>query len=681
MKKMKISDVKTIALLGQPNSGKSTFYNALTGAHQHVGNWPGKTVERNTGTFKVDNQTYNVVDLPGTYSLAANSEEEVVTRDYIASGEADIVCILVDASQLERSLFMLADYAGIHVPSVLLLNMMDVAEAQGKQIDAAAIEKAIGIPVLPFVASDKKSYAGFYELIKREDYANWILNDEALTTLYRKEFGEAFSEIEKILPENGISKYGKGWLFAKLAENDPVAQATVSATISSEDYATVKAQLDSISDGASHTGNCKFQWIDSFLEGNVTTPENDVTMSKFDRIATSKVWGKVIAALIIFTGLMVSMVVAAPIMYLGGAMPMLAEPVSNWLLSLNANPMLVSLLCDGIWTAFSFTVMMCGFVLGTTFVFGFLEEVGYMARVSYVFDGTMQRLGLHGKAVMPFLVSFGCNIAGATGVRVLDTWGQRMAAIAMSWVVPCGSTWAVVGLIATVFFGPWAALVIFLLFAVSVLHLRLTAAIFGRKLLKDSDRTGLIMELPPYHKARWGSLIKQSLNKTWAAFQRAVYIVVAVYIILWILSYTSSGNLSDSLLYRFGSTIEPVTMFFGLRWQTFIAWITSMFGKEGSLGAIAAMFTDSSVLHAISRMSVETADSASVGEALSMTLTKPEALAFLFAFYFNMPCVMTMSATAHETRSLKWTLRVAGYYVVMSLLLACVAYHIALLIF
>ena len=155
-------------------------------------------------------------------------------------------------------------------------------------------------------------------------------------------------------------------------------------------------------------------------------------MGKFDRLAVSRRGGKWLAAGIILLSLMVSMVFALPLMGLGGMLPLLADPISAWLLNIGTAPMLVSLLCDGLWTAFSFTVMMCGFVFGTTFVFGFLEEIGYMARISYVFDGTMRKLGLHGKAVMPFLVSFGCNIGGATGARVLDTWGQRMAAISMS---------------------------------------------------------------------------------------------------------------------------------------------------------------------------------------------------------------------------------------------------------
>ena len=158
---------KTIALLGQPNSGKSTLFNGLTGSRQHVGNWPGKTVERKDGSFVHKDTTYKIIDLPGTYSLSANSDEEVVTRNYIASGQADVVCILADASQLNRSLFMLAGYTGIRVPVVLLLNMMDVAKSQGKQIDTNGIAKSLGIPVVPLVAADKKQYGTFFPYVRK----------------------------------------------------------------------------------------------------------------------------------------------------------------------------------------------------------------------------------------------------------------------------------------------------------------------------------------------------------------------------------------------------------------------------------------------------------------------------------------------------------------------------------
>ena len=156
----------TIALLGQPNSGKSTLFNALTGLRQHVGNWPGKTVEKKEGSFSYEGKEYKVADLPGSYSLSANSDEEVITRDFIASGKADVVCILADSSQLQRSLFMLADYAGINVPCFLLLNMADVASDQGKKIDASVIEEKLGIPVVPFSATDIKSYDTFFKTLE-----------------------------------------------------------------------------------------------------------------------------------------------------------------------------------------------------------------------------------------------------------------------------------------------------------------------------------------------------------------------------------------------------------------------------------------------------------------------------------------------------------------------------------
>ena len=195
---------KTIALLGQPNAGKSTLFNALTGSKQHVGNWPGKTVERKEGFFSHKGTSYCIVDLPGTYSLSANSEEEIVTRNYIASGEADLICILADSSQLERSLFMLADYVGIRVPVILLLNMMDVAASQGKSIDAAGIGKALGIPVVPMVAADKKQYDTFFKVLENVDRSNAILQESGLHSLYGEKINMPYNTVLNLLPDNGI---------------------------------------------------------------------------------------------------------------------------------------------------------------------------------------------------------------------------------------------------------------------------------------------------------------------------------------------------------------------------------------------------------------------------------------------------------------------------------------------
>ncbi len=193
--------MKTIALLGQPNSGKSTLFNGLTGAHQHVGNWPGKTVEKKEGTFTYENETYTIVDLPGTYSLSANSDEEIITRDYIADGKADLVCVLADASQLERSLFMLTDFIGLNVPSILILNLMDVAETTGKKIDAKAIEKKLGIPVIPFVAADKTHYPVLLQTLKQALSKKSILDVNLFESYFANETDIPYYAVKDLVSE------------------------------------------------------------------------------------------------------------------------------------------------------------------------------------------------------------------------------------------------------------------------------------------------------------------------------------------------------------------------------------------------------------------------------------------------------------------------------------------------
>ena len=262
-----MSEKVTVALLGQPNSGKSTLFNALTGLHQHVGNWPGKTVEKKEGSFSYGAREYELADLPGSYSLSANSDEEVITRDFIASGKADVVCILTDSSQLERSLFMVADYAGITVPCILILNMADVAAAQGKKIDAALIEHRLGVPVVLFSANDKKGYAPFYNALERAVAEKKTLDTTSLETLYEKIAG--YSEVKKLMPEDLIPGYSPMWLAAKTLENDPVVLAKLKNTQDTETVSKIDGYRKG-AQGAVETGGAKFSWIDGILAGAVT---------------------------------------------------------------------------------------------------------------------------------------------------------------------------------------------------------------------------------------------------------------------------------------------------------------------------------------------------------------------------------------------------------------------------
>ena len=767
---------KTIALLGQPNSGKSSLFNGLTGSRQHVGNWPGKTVERKDGSFVHKDTTYKIIDLPGTYSLSANSDEEVVTRNYIASGQADVVCILADASQLNRSLFMLADYTGIRVPMVLLPNMMDVAKSQGKQIDTNGIAKSLGIPVVPLVAADKKQYGTFFRMLESIDKNASTLDEKRLAQIYQNTIGAAFDEIKALLPADGIGIYSSTWLTAKLIEQDKLARSLVKETVDAGTYTAIEKKLSDVKDGNLLTGDCKFQWIDKLVNENVTSKKNKLLRSRFDKAATSKRWGKPIAIGMIVLGLICSMVIGFPLMGLFsglisaisvplanwlldiGAAPFLVSllcnailtavsfalqmasyvfgiskknkllrsrfdkaatskrwgkpiaigmivlglicsmvigfplmglfsglisaisvPLANWLLDIGAAPFLVSLLCNAILTAVSFALQMASYVFGISLVFGLMEDVGYMARISYVFDDTMTKLGLQGKAIMPFLVSFGCNIGGITGTRVIDSWGQRVMTIALSWVVPCASSWGVVGLVSGTFFGNGAAVVVLALFAVAFLHIFITYKVFGRSLNKVEGRTGLIMELPPYHKPHWKSLFGSVFSKMGNVLSRALRIIICISVIFWLLSYSADGNVANSIIYKVGTFIEPMTSLFGLPWQLFIAFVASTMGKEASLGVMASLFNTGSIWAAIEQSA--TVDTAALSTSMLSVISRPEALAFLFAFFFNMPCLMALTATAQETHSMKWTVRIALYYVLTALIMATIAYHVGLVIF
>ncbi len=670
-----MSAAATIALLGQPNSGKSTLFNALTGLRQHVGNWPGKTVEKKEGSFTYAGKEYNVADLPGSYSLSANSDEEVITRDFITSGKADVVCILADSSQLQRSLFMLADYAGINVPCFLLLNMADVAADQGKKIDAKAIEEKLGIPVIPFSATDVKSYDEFYKTLEKAIKKDSRLDVSKLKEQYESIKG--YQEICNLIPEGIIPGYSSMWLTSKLLENDAVVEGMLGNKLDAETFDRIR-EIRKSSQGAVAVGGCKFAWIDDVIDGAIQSESVKVTLGKLDRIYTSKVWGKPAVILTVLLGLIASFIPALPPMFLGELVLMLKAPVTAGLTAVGCSEFLILIINDVIIQSFSYIFKMLGFVFGVTLVFGLLEEVGIMARISYVFDNTMGKLGLQGKSVMPFLVSFGCTMGGAAGARVIDNWGQKVLTIALAWAVPCGAAWATIPMLSSIFFGPGAVLVVAVILLTMLLHMYVTAKIFGAKLVQKEDRYGMIMELPPYHKPKWGALFRYVFGRTKETFVRVTKVILLVCGVFWLLSYSPSGN--GGILYTIGVAIEPVTKFFGMPWQLFLSYLASAIGKEGAIGVISALYSGGSYSTAFTQAMSGAGTTANLSSILLANVTKPEALAFIFAMTFNMPCVVALAATYQETHSAKWTGRIVLYYTAVSLLLAFIAYHVGMLI-
>lgn len=670
---------QTIALLGQPNSGKSTLFNGLTGSHQHVGNWPGKTVEKMEGTFTYENETYTIVDLPGTYSLSANSDEEIITRDYIADGKADLVCILADASQLERSLFMLTDFIGLNVPAVLVLNLMDVAEKAGKKIDTKAIENKLGVPVIPFVAADKTGYPLLLETVKKALSNQKILSAASFEAYFSNETEIPYFAVKELVSACETKFRSAQWLAVKCIENDKNILNYCKAGLSKENYAALSALIGDVKRGNLRTGNCKFAIIHDLLKTAVNAPVKKPVLSKFDRIATSRTWGKPLAVGVMLLSFVVAMIFASPLMIVGSAFPaLLSEPLYHLLSGIGVPAIITSFISQLLPNIISFAFSMCSFVMAVTFIFSVIEEVGYMARMAFVFDSLMAKLGLQGKSICAFLMGFGCTIGGAAGTRVIDNWGQRVLAITLVWSVPCAATWAVMPTLAQIFFGSGSVLVLISLLLFMVVMITITAKIFGNKLAPKENRVGMIMELPPYHKPKWGHIFRTTLSKGVDIFWRAIKVITVVSVVFWFLSFTSTGNVEDSIIYKIGIAIEPFTRFFGLGWQTFMAFIASAISKEAVLGVLSALYTGSGDVFTAT---FGTVGSASLSEILPQAISKAEALAFIFACTFNMPCLVALAATHRECHSLKWTLKIALYYTVAALLLSCVVYHIGLVVF
>ena len=606
----------SIALLGQPNSGKSTIYNNLTGSRQHVGNWAGKTVEKNEGSFTYNGTKYIVTDLPGSYGLSGNSDEEIITTDFIRSGQSELTVVLVDASQLERSMFMLAEFARMDKPAMLILNMMDVAEGMGKEIDTKALEKKLGIPVLPFNATDTKDYDKLKKLIAEEMKAPHKLKIAA-----------------------------------------PAEKADVKAD-SKE----------------------KFKWVSEILENVTRTKDAIYKMSKFDRLMTRPVLGKVICIAVVLLAFVVALLFMMPFSGVGQMIPtLLHDPIEKLLTSWNVHPWIISIFSMMLPNTLSFTLSMAGFVFGVNIVFGFLEETGFIARAAYQFDGLLSKLGLQGKAICPMLMGCGCTIGGACGTRVMDNWGQRMLAMSIVWAVPCASIWSIIPVISGMFFSWWQTLLVCVgILVYVVITMVVVSKFFCKKLVPNDTKSGMIMELPPYHKAHWKHIFKEAAYKAWDIFRRAMGTVTLVSVIFYVLSFSSDGNVNNSLIYRVGTFIEPVTKFFGMGWQTFMAFCSGAFAKEAVLGTLNAVFMgNNSLMEATFFSQATSTDAALLGSAMTQMISPAEALAFMFATTFNIPCIMALSTTYKESHSLKWTIRVALFYICNALIVSCVVYHVA----
>jgi ferrous iron transport protein B len=656
---------RVVALAGQPNSGKSTVFNLLTGLSQHVGNWPGKTIEQKRGIHRTDSLTFELVDLPGTYSLTANSLEERVARDFLVREKPDLVVIVVNAACLERHLYLLCELLALPVPVVLGLNMMDVAQAQGLQIDSRALEAALGLPVIPMVASRNQGIRELVHVIEQ-----FFLKPEPFKPhrpSIRADHKSVLEEIHQLTAEFVPAPYPADWVAWKMLEGDAEITELMRRRLPPQAWDSVHAVLMAHEDAMVAIAGGRYAWIGRVLRVAVTKPRTgQITLTeKLDRLAIHPVGGFLLLLAILGAAFGLTFSIGVP---LQEALDVhVIQAVADWARAALAGApwWLRGCLADGIWAGAGMVLTFAPLLAIFFAVLGVLEDTGYMARAAYVTDRFMHVMGLHGKSFMPLCLGLGCNVPGVLCSRIIDSPRSRLLTILLTPLAPCAARLAVLAVLAPIFFGSsagWAAM------AVLALNLFLLIGIgyAMHELLLGGEHTAFIMELPLYHwpNARTiGLYVWQHLMEF---LRKAGTVIVAVSTLVWGFSYFPTGELQTGYLASFGVLLAPLGNWLGLDWRMLVALLTSVVAKENTLATL-------SVLYQIGE------SGGSLSETLSHAVTPAAGLAFLAMQLTFIPCVATLAAIRQETHSWKWTFFSVGLMLAVSLTVGTLVYRIGLL--
>jgi ferrous iron transport protein B len=654
-------DPLTVALAGQPNVGKSTVFNMLTGLDQHVGNWPGKTVEQKTGEFTHNGRVIRLVDLPGTYSLTANSEEERVARDYLIREQPDVVVIVVNAAALERNLYLVAELLALPVRVVVGLNMIDVAEQHGIHVEPHVLEAALGAPVVPLVACRNQGLGELMDAVERLAAAPDAFkpNRPAVRAAHRPLLQEIRALIAGQVPE----PYPEDWFALKLLEGDTEITDKL-CQAAPEAWERVHALLRQHEDAYLDIAGGRYEWIGRMVRAAVVRPRaGAITLTdRADKIATHPLWG--LALLVGIFGLVFwfTYTAATPIMgWLEAAMGALSASART---ALAAAPEWFSgLIADGIvggaGTVLTFLPILVIFFA----VLGILEDVGYFARAAYVMDRFMHWMGLHGKSFLPLFLGFGCNVPAVMGTRIVEDRRARLLTILLTPLVPCTARLAVITFLAPAFFGDSAMFVAWGLVAVNLLILAFTGIVINRLAFKGAH-TAFIMEIPLYHLPNARTIGLFIWHNTWAFVKKAGTIILVVSIIVWILSTLPGGNVERSLLADVGRALAPAGRLLGLGdWRLIVALLTSLVAKENTIATLGILFGAGG-------------PESGLAQQVAGVLTPPAALAFLVVQMLFIPCAATVAVIRQETRAWKWAALSVALQLALSLAVGIAVYQI-----
>jgi ferrous iron transport protein B len=660
-----LRDVR-IALAGNPNCGKTSLFNALTGARQHVANYPGVTVERRTGLCELVDVTAEVVDLPGTYSLSSYSPEERIAEAEMMA-RPDVVVVVADSTQLERGLVLLAQVMQTGANPVLCLNMADEARAAGQSIDLPQMERLLGFPV---VETEGHRGTGVPELCAAVARAAARPGSRHKLVL-GEELDRALSAIRTALPDGARAEPGAAWTAVRLLLGDPEhverIEALAGGTAAVAEAGRQRRQLAAATgrDVSVFVTERYFGFVDGLLrEVRAQRPRVDSRQltDRIDAVVVNRWLGLPIFALAMYAIFWLTFAVGElPMAWIEAAVGWAGRTVGS-LWPAGSGSLLRSLVVDGVIGGVGGVLVFLPNILLLFLGLAFLEDAGYMARAAFLIDHVMHRFGLHGKSFIPMCMGFGCNVPAILGARIIESQKARLLTMFLTPFVPCTARLAVLTFITAAVFATHATAVVWSLVALNILILG-AVGMAARAFCLKEESLPFIMELPLYHRPDPRTITHAIRTRIVSFIRRAGTVILTVSVLVWLLSYFPDGRTETSILAWIGRILEPIGRPLGLDWKMMTALLTSLVAKENAVATLG-------VLYGVGEQGLL--------QALPSVMSRASALSFLTVAMLFIPCAATIAVMRREMADRLWFISSIVLTFVVSYLGGMAAYRIAL---
>lgn len=654
------------ALVGNPNCGKTTLFNEITGSTQYVGNWPGVTIEKKEGKARRVNEDIRIIDLPGIYSLSPYSMEEIVARDYILDERPDVIINIIEATNIERNLYLTTQLMELGIPVVISLNMMDAVEARGDKIDVKLLSQELNIPVIPTTAS--KGH-GVKELIAAAaGVADRDVSKQGTSFfgMYDEYIQRAVDKIEKeIVPKLEYNNGNSRWTALKLLEEDEkvIEKLKVEGEFL-DDIRLIRKEIEDRHDNDAEAiiADNRYSQIAKIVGKTVRkkTAGSQLTVSdKIDKVVTNRILALplFLAVMFIIFKITFGAVGEFTIDWLDGFINgTVADAVKGWLQAAGAAEWLVALVVSGIIGGVGSILVFVPQIMILFFFLSILEDSGYMARAAFVMDRLLRKLGLSGKSFIPMLMGFGCSVPAIMSSRTLENEKDRKLTIILTPFMSCGARLPIYLLFAAAFFSSSQDMIIFSIYLLGILVAVLSGVILKKTIFKG-EAAPFVMELPPYRVPTLKGLLIHMWDRAKGFIKKAGTVIFAAAVVVWVLqSFNFSfGMVEDpekSILGAIGSAIAPLFAPLGFGdWKSAVALITGFIAKESVVSTMG-------ILHGIGEVAE---DSTELATALQGVFTPLSAYAFMAFTLLYMPCMAAFATIKREMDSWRWTIFTVGY--------------------